>query len=427
MPTNPILIRSLVASLALAVSLPEATAASLAYSQVELQARTNLLVNDNGWNLPPGSSFNSISASINNEGTVAFPVQIVPINGSQSNTGVGLWVGAHGAGGIVALHEPPVDGISDRTSINAGGEVAYYTYEDGSSYRLRRYDPGTMLSVIVNTLPLTPTSFSGHVINDAGVIGYRAGLGSGYGLASTGAGSSLLHIVDSNVQPGPYAFIYTPAMNANRLIACKVSIGDFSHNEIRSFASDGSYTALAVDAATDPTSPYRRFDNGLAYNSAGQLAVVLNLDAGNVRAIYRLTPNGGTVDAVEIARVEATGTIRDIESFAPAMNAAGLVVFRARDANGQALYAGDGKTLVRVIGKEDPVTTDLGPARIGQHIDDPSSWPIFSGAPGVNDNGDIAFIGALHPDGDTQVEWGSGVFVAYAGGDPIFSDGFDGP
>ena len=29
---------------------------------IELQARTNLLVNDNGWNLPPGSSFNSISA-----------------------------------------------------------------------------------------------------------------------------------------------------------------------------------------------------------------------------------------------------------------------------------------------------------------------------------------------------------------------------
>ena len=397
------------------------------YSNFELQARTNLLVNDNGWNLPPGSSFNSISASINNDRTVAFPVQIVPINGSQSNTGVGLWVGAHGVGGIVALHEPPVDGISDRVSINGGGEVVYYTYEDGSSYRLRRYDPGTMQSAIVNTLPLTPVSFSGHVISDAGVIGYRAGLGSGYGLASTGAGSSLLHIVDANVQPGPYAFIYTPAMNASRLIACKVSIGDFNHNEIRSFASDGSYTTLAVDTATNAASPYRRFDNGLAYNNAGQVAVVLNLDAGNVRAVYRFTPNGGGVDAVEIARVEPTGTIRNIESFAPAMNAAGLVVFRARDANGQALYAGDGATLVRVIGKEDPVMTDLGPGRIGQHIDNPDSWPIFSGAPGINDQGDIAFIGALHPDGDTQVEWGSGVFVAYADGDAIFSDGFDGP
>ncbi|HET9032447.1 MAG TPA: hypothetical protein VFN25_06040 [Dokdonella sp.] len=100
------------------------------YVQFELQARSNLLVNDDGWNLPPGSSFNSISASINNAGKVAFPVQIVPINGNQSNTGVGLWFGSHGVGGIVVLHEAPIDGIAFRVSINASGQVAYYTYEN---------------------------------------------------------------------------------------------------------------------------------------------------------------------------------------------------------------------------------------------------------------------------------------------------------
>ncbi len=404
-----------------------ARAAAQPYTAFELQARSNLLVNDNGWNLPPGSSFNSISASINNAGNVAFPVQIVPINGSQTNTGVGLWFGSHGMGGIVALHEAPVDGISDRVSINASGQVAYYTYQDGGNYRLRRFDQQTLSSTVVSTLPITPTSFNGQVINDSGVIGYRAGLGSGYGLASTGGGSSLLHIVDANVEAGPYAYIYTPSMNALRLIACKVSIGDFNHNEIRSFATDGSFTTLALDRASDSGSPYNRFDNGLAYNDAGQVAVVVRLEAGNVRALYRFTPNGSTVDAVEIARVDPSGTIRGIESFAPAMNNSGLVVFRALDANGQAIYAGDGTTLVRVIGKEDAVATDLGAGRIGQHIDDPTSWPIFSGAPSVNDAGDIAFIAALHPDGDTQVEWGTGVFVASQAGDSIFSDGFELP
>lgn len=408
-------------------SAASARAAVPTWLDVELQARSNLLVNDPGWNLPPGSSFNSISASINNDGKVAFPVQIVPIDGDQSNTGVGVWSGSHGVGGIVALHEPPIDGISDRVSINASGDVAYYTYQDGSSYRLRRFDAQTSLSAIVSTLPLTPTSFNGHVINDSGVIGYRAGLGSGYGLASTGAGSSLLHIVDTNVEAGPYAYIYTPAMNAQRLIASKVSIGDLNHNEIRSFASNGSYTTLAVDSATHAASPYNRFDNGLAYNESGQVAVALRLEAGNVRAIYRFTPNGGGVDAVEIARVEASGTIREIDSFSPAMNNSGLVVFRARDANGQAIYTGDGTSLARVIGKEDAVVTDLGAGRIGQHIDNPSSWPIFSGAPAVNDSGDIAFVAALHPDGNTQVEWGTGVFVAYAAGDAIFENGFDDP
>lgn len=397
------------------------------YAAFELQARSNLLINDDGWNLPPGSSFNSISASINNVGKVAFPVQIVPIDGDQSTTGAALWLGSHGIGGIVALHEAPVDGISDRVSINASGQVAYYTYQDGGTYRLRRFDEQSATSSIVSTLPLTPTSFNGHIINDAGVIGYRAGLGSGYGLASTGAGSSVLHIVDNNVDAGPYAYIYTPAMNLQRRIACKVSLGDFNHNEIRSFASDGSYTTVAVDNATDSASPFHRFDNGLAYNDAGQIAVVVRLQAGNVRALYRFTPNGTSFDALEIARVEASGAIRDIESFSPAMNNDGLVVFRAKDANGQAIYAGNGASLVRVIGKEDAVATDLGPGRIGQHIDDPGSWPIFSGAPTVNDSGDIAFIAALHPDGDTQIEWGSGVFVAYLVGDSIFSDGFERP
>lgn len=216
-------------------------------------------------------------------------------------------------------------------------------------------------------------------------------------------------------------------MNAQRLIASKVSIGDFNHNEIRSFASNGDYTTLAVDSATEAGSPYNRFDNGLAHNDSGQVAVVLRLEAGNVRAIYRFTPSSSGVEAVEIARVDPAGTLRDIESFAPAMNNNGLVVFRARDANGQAIYAGDGTTLTRVIGKEDAVATDLGPGRVGQHIDNPSSWPIFSGAPDVNENGDIAFIAALHPDGDTQIEWGTGIFVAKAAGNVIFSDGFELP
>ena len=395
----------------LALACPLASAAVPTYHSVELQARSNLLVNDPGWNLPPGSSFNSISASINDSRIVTFP----------GNLFAGIF------GFIVVQHESPVDGISANVSINADGDVAYYTYDDGTNYRLRLFDAATVQSQIVNTLPITPVAYSGLSINAAGVIGYRAGLGSGYGLASTGAGSSLLHIVDANVQPGPYAYIYTPAMNAQRLIASKVSIGDFDHNEIRSFASDGSFITLAVDKATDPASPYRRFDNGLAYNDAGQVAVVLNLDAGNVRAVYRFSPGPSGVEATEIARVEAAGTIRAIDSFAPAMNNDGLVTFRGRDANGQAIYVGDGTTLRRVIGKDDLVATDLGIAGIGQHVDDPNGWPIFSGAPGINAHGDIAFIAGLYPQGNNQVEWGSGVFVAYADGDVIFQDGFENP
>ncbi len=129
----------------------------------------------------------------------------------------------------------------------------------------------------------------------------------------------------------------------------------------------------------------------------------------------------------EIAAVDPAGTIRDIEFFAPAINDQGWVVFRAKDANGQAIYVGDGANLVRVIGDGDVIETDLGTAQVGQH----DSSPIFSGQPAINANGDIAFIAGLYPEGDNQIEWGSGVFVTYADGRPepadrIFADGFDG-
>ena len=61
--------------LAMMIGFGSARADTRNYTTFELQARSNLLVNDNGWNLPPGSSFNSISANINNAGKVAFPVR----------------------------------------------------------------------------------------------------------------------------------------------------------------------------------------------------------------------------------------------------------------------------------------------------------------------------------------------------------------
>ncbi len=109
------------------------------YGQIELQARSNLIVNDNGWNVPPGTSFNSISAAINDAQQVSFTAGIVPIDGDLSNTGAGLWLGGHASGAFVAVHDPGTDPkatmiISDRPSINADGQVVYYTSLDGGTY-----------------------------------------------------------------------------------------------------------------------------------------------------------------------------------------------------------------------------------------------------------------------------------------------------
>lgn len=140
------------------------------------------------------------------------------------------------------------------------------------------------------------------------------------------------------------------------------------------------------------------------------------IDSGG-RAVFRVDAGG----LVEIART-GQGGITTLDAFGPAIDAAGNVVFRSRDAQGRALYVGDGSTLRRVIGQGDRVQTDLGLAQIGQNT---AADEIFAGRPNVNAAGDVAFVAALHPDGNNQIEWGSGVFVATAVTDTLFRNGFE--
>ena len=405
------------------------------FVNTELQARSNLIVNDNGWNVPPGTSFNSVSPNLNDDGQVTFTAGLVPIGGDLERTGAGIWLGGHGEGHFVAIHESSSSDpdstvmISDRPGINQNGQLAYYTSEDGGTYVLRRYDPDSDTSSIISLLPLTPTSIANPNIAEDGAIAFKGRFGFGSGIAVGGNGPGSLYVGDDSVDPAsPYVYVYSPAANSNSQVAIKLSNGDYNHNEIRLFNGPGDSTLVVADNATDPASPFAKFDNGLAVNSHGAVAVVVGLVEGNVRAIYRFTPGENGYDATEIARVDSAGTIRDIEFFAPAINDDGLVVFRAGDADGQAIYAGDGETLVRVAGQGDVVETDLGTGQIGQH----DTSPIFSGAPAVNNHGDVAFIAGLHPDGNNLEEWGSGVFVAYAGRDDggddddvIFRNGFE--
>jgi len=137
-----------IAALACCVPFTLAHADIPEYTQTELQARSNLLVNDNGWNVPPGTSFNSISPAINDAQTVTFTAGIVPIDNDTTHNGAGLWYGGHAAGSFVKIHDPGTDPdvsmiISDTPSINAGGQVAYYTSLDGGTYQLWKYDPAS--------------------------------------------------------------------------------------------------------------------------------------------------------------------------------------------------------------------------------------------------------------------------------------------
>jgi hypothetical protein len=411
-------------TLACAVAtVPTAYSALPSYTDVELQARSNLLVNDNGWNLPPGSSFNSISASINASAQVAFRVQVVPDAGDPGLSRPGVWLGAHGIGGLVYTGD--IDALIDNEAcINDAGDIAFTISSTGSGNSLYLYDASAGSAGAIGTLPVIPNSYGSPCTNAAGDIGFQASFSSGRAYAARIGGATLIYAGDANVDPGsPYTYLYTPSFNASGLIAAKVATSpdQFSAVEIRAFSSDGSSQRLLANQATDAASPYSKFDNSLALADNGTIAVIGTRVADNRRVVLR---SDGTT-TIEIAEVDPAGAILELDSFAPTINDAGWVAFRARDANGQAVYLGDGTALLRVVGNGDVVDTDLGTGQLGQH----DSSPVFAGHPSINAHGDIAFVAGIHPQGNNQIEWGSGVFVAYAVpvvDDLIFVDGFDG-
>jgi hypothetical protein len=385
----------------------------------QLEARTNLLVNDPGFNLPPGASFNSVSAHLNAARQVTFRVQVVPGTGAE-----GIWFGAEGSGTLVCFGEDNADAILSDPRVNAQGIIVYrQSFGSAAGNGLQRCDPAAPPAVRLSS-QLGTTDWGSPEIDDAGMVGYRAGFNGPQAWVSRDpAGTFAVHVADLGADPAsPYDFLFSPTLDSDRRMVGVVrrapagGLPQFS--ELRRFAADGSSELLARSRAGDPESPIQTFDSTApATNAAGQVAFAASLVGGG-RAVFRV--DAGAL--VEIARTGAGG-ITTIDFFGPAIDAVGRVVFRGRDAGGRALFVGNGQALRRVIGQGDRVMTDLGVAQLGQ--DNPSS-EIFSGRPNVNPQGDIAYIAGLHPEGNNQVEWGTGVFVARADADALFRSGFEG-
>lgn len=389
------------------------------YPRLQLQARSNLLINDEGFNLPPGASFNSISADLDGAGRVSFPVQVVP-SGASSRPGV--WFGAEGSGGLV--FEGPVDAlISSDTSHNASGAIVFTLSETGSAATdgLYRYDLAAMTATRLGTAPIFPNSYANVRINTVGAVGYQAVFGGGRGLGSTLSGSSVLHAVDRNLDPGSaWTFLYSPDFNDQRRIAIKLATSsDFTTaTEIRAFASDGASVRLAANQGTDPASALRQFDNGLSFNDLGQVAFIASRTSDQRRGVYL----GDGSSLTEVIAAQPGAQVTELDFFRPVLNNLGQMVFRGRDSAGMpAIFVAEAGSVRRLVGRGDALQTDLGLAQIGQNN---LSDPVFSGNPVINDRGDVVFIAALHPQGNNQIEWGTGVFIAYAE-TAVFRNGFE--
>jgi hypothetical protein len=385
--------------------------------QFQLQARTNLLVNDNGFNLPPGASFNSIGADINATRQVAFRVQIVP--GTNAN---GLWFGSNGAGSLVCFSENTSDAVLSDPSLNGSG-VMVFKQAFGTLNGIYRCDPASPPAVRLTTGPLGTTDWGTPLLNDAGQIAFRAGFNGPQAWVSRAVDTSFAaHLADSAAQVGsPYNFLFSPAFTQDRRMVGLARLAAAAPNpefvELVSANTSGAVTSLLRVRAGDPNSPVQSFDSTSPAAAHGFVALS-GTAVGGARALWRLRMDG--TELTEIARVGVNG-VTAIDFFGPAVDGAGNVVFRGRDAVGRALFVGNGSTLRRIVGQSSLIDTDRGLAQVGQNT---TADEIFSGRPNVNAAGDIAFVAALHPFGNNQVEWGTGVFVARVQPENIFASGF---
>jgi hypothetical protein len=385
------------------------------HTEFELQARTNLIVNDNGFNLPPGSSFNSVTVDMNDAAQVVFKVQVVP-----GFDGMSVWFGSGGVGELACDSDDDIEAIISDPKIGNSGGVVFSQFFAAANNGIWSCDPIAQTASRLTTAPLGATSWGTPELNDTGAIGYRAGFGSGQAWVSFFSGAAAIHATEVGIDVGsPYDFLFSPSFDNQRRLAGVVRVAPAApiaqHRQIRVFTSSGSSTQIAIDSTGSAVSPFVSFDNSVALNDVGQVAFIAAL-TGNVRAVQR----GDGNSVVEIARVGVAG-LTEIEFFGPAINNTGLVAFRGRDANGQAIFVGDGLTLRRVVGKGDSLDSDLGTAEVGQN----DSSPVFGGGVAINAQGDVAFTAALHPPGNNQIEWGTGVYVAYASTDTLFANGFE--
>lgn len=380
-----------------------ATAAVPQYAAPELQARSNF---SGAFNLPNGYFFTNTSPAINDNGEVAFTITT-----AAGTLAKFIWFGADGQGDLV--YESPQDAFLSDCSLNSSSQIVNNQFFATPSGVIQ-VDGQTEMSelAVLAGGPFGVVGFSSPQINDGDQIGFRGELGSGVqAYISDDDGDQMLHVQE--VINSPYSFLFTPSFNNNRQIAGKARVGaagQFGNDrpdEIRIWNADGTSVLIAEDADSDPMSPFSGFDNSVSLTDNEWVAFNASLVGGGRGVFF-----GNGTETIEIASTVNNANLSDVEFFGPAANTSGLVAFRGVDASGlQQIFVGDGEELIAVIGEHDIVPTDLGDARIDQNN---AGDPVFGGAPGINENGDLVFQGGLTPPDDDQIEYGSGVFIVPA-------------
>lgn len=357
------------------------------YSTFPLQARTSD-GNQPGFNLPVDCILDGQTPDIDAAGYVA--CRLLKPAGDAVFVGPG-----NGTGGLVINGLTEYSGTLDLDS--SQGLLVLARIAGGAEVR-------NLQGVLLRDYPV------GGPLNVNTVSGVR--LGSGTSLLYRSVGAGIQKLVRDEVSGATrdtalllqtnliFTMIFPPASANGRMACIANTIG--SGSSVLRIGPDAS--TLTTIASTGFT--FTGFVEGVDINAAGLVAFAAHVAADGSFALLV----GDGLSTRTYAQVGMLGIVESgFVSEPPAINNAGVVAFRARDAMGDAIYVADGTGLARVIGDGDTVQTDLGPVLLG--FDSPiDGRHAFSGGVAINDAGQIVF--------NAYLENGTmGVFVAQP--DPI--------
>ena len=263
--------------------------------------------------------------------------------------------------------------------------------------------------------------FRSPSINDRGQVAFGATRTDDSEVMFVGKGGKLTTIAET--EPGPFSRLFAAEINNNGQVAFDAELDD---GDSGIFVGDGGDVTTIY---TGDTSPFRGFNSAAAINDTGQIAFADALDDGT-NGLFLFD------DGVFTTVADDTGPFRDFGG--PDLNNAGVLSFTATlDTVEAGVFTAGGGAITEVAGTAGPysfffgtVVNNAGTVAFEGFLDDGGSG-IFTGpdpvadkvvalgdtilgemvisvqlcAEGLNDNGEIVFLGTL-------IDGRSGVFTA---------------
>ncbi|MEP6822399.1 MAG: dockerin type I domain-containing protein [Chthoniobacterales bacterium] len=363
--------------------------------QLQLQVRAD--TGGSAFNLPNGSTFNSVTATLNDAGKVAVKVNTVGLT-----TSPGIWYGGQGTGALVYNANDNEAFLSDPF-INSNNQVSFprFSSTNFSDDGLYVYDNATGVTTRVTNGPLGATFYTNPQINDQGIIGARVSFNTPKALYSYNIATNAFtnYVTENSGDPNSrYSFLYAPWFNNNNRHAAEANITNqaSTFKELRVWNSDGSSVLVASgDSSAGPT--FFAFDNSISMNNHDQVAFITRTSTSST--MRRIVVGDGTTTTI-FPTVSSGSGFTGIDSFAPSINDRGLVAFRGNDNQPtprDSVFVTDGVTFQRIAGVGDALMTDVGIRNVSS----------LMGGLRVNSEGSVVF-------GVQFAEGGNAVYVAYA-------------